>query len=137
VGRLTKSGATAIPVMSMRLAMEEQQEHQHECLRQFGPSCTSVILRHTTGHPCRPPSLESPEVTVVSDSSANDTNAAEDSDSLQVPDPDDSGVVQVVLDHGFQVVVDEGESSAQEEQAPGDYGTRQGLARAIRTEYSH
>jgi hypothetical protein len=62
---------------------------------------------------------------------------AEDSDSTPVPYPNDSGGVQVVSGHGFQLVVDEYGSASAEELALGDWSTPPGLARPMHSEYSH
>jgi hypothetical protein len=47
--------SSAIPLMSVRLAAEEQRERQEEIRRQFRPSCNSAILRQAMESPCGPP----------------------------------------------------------------------------------
>jgi hypothetical protein len=74
---------TVIPVMSVGLAAEEQQE-------------------------------ELPQQFMSASSSASD-----DSDSMPIPDADDSGGVQGIAGHGFQIDDDE----LPEDRALGDWGT--------------
>jgi ribonuclease HI len=91
---------SAVPVTSVGSAAEEQQDEQ---LKRFLPSRTSQTLGQAMEYACSPPRPASSEVTLVSDGAPEDP----DSDSMPIPDPDDSGVVQFVSGHGFQVCEDQ------------------------------
>jgi hypothetical protein len=79
---------------------------------QFKPACAPAVLKQAIAHQA-------------------DSSTSEGSDSMPIPDPDASGMVQCVSGNEFQVV----DEISPEERPPRDRGTRPGLAKAMHVKY--
>jgi hypothetical protein len=102
----------AIHVESVGLAVDEQQKHQEDQQMRCLPSRTSRNLGHIMVHPYSPRRSATLDMIAPEDSASK---ADDSGDGTPVEDSDDSGVVQCVSGHGFQVCEAEQEQEQERE----------------------